>query len=159
MLRRPPRSTLFPYTTLFRSWLPSWRFVVGSILTCGLLGVVLFFVAYLMIDVPEPDDFALAQGSTVYYADGETAMGTFADVDREIIDPSTLPDHVGEAIVASEDRRFYSNVGVDPVGILRALWNNLRGNSTQGGSTLTMQYVERYYTGQTDGYEIGRAHV
>ena len=126
--------------------------MVGSILTCGVLGVVLFFVAYLMIDVPEPDDFALAQGSTVYYADGETPMGTFADVDREIIDPGTLPDHVGQAIVASEDRRFYSNVGVDPVGILRALWNNLRGNDTQGGSTLTMQYVERYYTGQTDGY-------
>ena len=133
-------------------WLPSWRFVLGSFLTVGLLGVGLFFVAYLTTDVPEPDDFALAEGSTVYFADGETPMGTFADVDREIIDPAELPGHIGEAIVASEDRRFYSNVGVDPIGILRALWNNLRGNDTQGGSTLTMQYVERYYTGQTDGY-------
>src|SRR5699024_5222773 len=53
---------------------------------------------------------------------------------------------------ASEDQRFYSNVGVDPVGILRALWNNLTTDSRQGASTLTMQYVERYYTGQTDGY-------
>src|SRR5690625_7165031 len=105
-----------------------------------------------MIDVPEPDDFALAQGSTVYYADGETAVGTFADVDREIIDPSTLPDHVGGTIVASEDRRSSPKVGVAPGGILRALWNNRRVKSTQGGSTLTMQAVERNESGHTDGY-------
>jgi membrane peptidoglycan carboxypeptidase len=133
-------------------WLPSWRFVLGAFVTFLLLGVGLFVYAYQMTDVPEPEDVALAEGSTVYFADGTTPMGTFAEVNREIVDAETLPEYVGEAIVASEDRRFYSNAGVDPIGIVRALWNNLRGNPTQGGSTLTQQYVERYYTGQTSSY-------
>ncbi len=133
-------------------WLPGWRFLLGAAGSVLVIGAVLFGIAYAMVEVPEPDDFALAEGSTITYADGESTMGSFAEVDREIIDPTELPEYVGAAIVASEDRRFYSNVGVDPVAILRALWNNLRGNDTQGGSTLTMQYVERYYTGQTSGY-------
>ncbi|UFU06505.1 transglycosylase domain-containing protein [Ruania halotolerans] len=135
-----------------RRWLPGWRFTLGAAGAVLVLGAALFTAAYLLIDVPEPDDIALQEGSTVTFVDGETPMGTFADVDRDLIDTTQVPDHVGAAIVASEDRRFYSNVGVDPIGIARALWNNLRGNDTQGGSTLTMQYVERYYTGQTSGY-------
>src|SRR5699024_9481246 len=82
----------------------------------------------------------------------ETTMGSFAEVDRQIIDPATLPEYVGDAVVASEDQRFYSNIGVDPVAILRALWNNLQGNPIQGASTITQQYVERYYTGDAFSY-------
>src|SRR5699024_2834610 len=108
-------------------WLPSWRFVLGSGLTLGVLAIAAFVAAYVMIDVPEPEDVALAQGSTVYYADGETEMGSFASINRTIIDAEELPDHVGQAVVASEDRRFYSNVGVDPVGIARAFVNNVLG--------------------------------
>ncbi|TDE99154.1 penicillin-binding protein [Occultella glacieicola] len=133
-------------------WLPSWRFVLGTFVAFLLLGVGLFVYAYQTIGVPEPDDVAMAEGSTVYFADGTTEMGTFAEVNREIIATEELPEYVGQAVVASEDRRFYSNAGVDPIGILRALWNNLQGNPTQGGSTLTQQYVERYYTGQTSSY-------
>ncbi|WP_424792262.1 transglycosylase domain-containing protein [Pseudactinotalea sp. Z1748] len=125
---------------------------MGAFLTLMALGVGVFVAAYLTIDIPEPEEFAMSESSTVFYADGETPMGSFAEVDRQIIDPDTLPEHVGQAVVASEDRRFYSNVGVDPMGILRALWNNLRGNPTQGGSTITQQYVERYYVGQTTSY-------
>lgn len=135
-----------------RRWLPSWRFLLGSTLTVFALGAAGFFYLYATTHVPEPEDVALAESSTVYFGDGETEMGTFADVNRTIIDPATLPDAVGDAVVASEDRRFYSNSGIDPIGIVRAFWNNIRGNPTQGGSTLTQQYVERYYTGQTSGY-------
>ncbi|WP_420110969.1 transglycosylase domain-containing protein [Pseudactinotalea sp.] len=135
-----------------RRWLPSWRFMLASVMGVFLLGAGVFFYFYATTDVPEAQDIALAESSTVYFADGETEMGAFAEVNRTIVDPATLPDHVGQAVVASEDRRFYSNSGIDPIGILRALWNNLRGNPTQGGSTLTQQYVERYYTGQTSGY-------
>src|SRR5690625_289925 len=133
-------------------WLPSWRFLLASILGIGILGIGVFIVAYLLIDVPEPEDVATAESTTVYYADGETEMGQFATIRRHIIDTSELPDHVGDAIVASEDRRFYSNAGVDPVGIVRAFINNITGGKRQGGSTITQQYVERYYTGENQGY-------
>ncbi|MFV0426126.1 MAG: transglycosylase domain-containing protein [Beutenbergiaceae bacterium] len=132
--------------------MPSWRFLLVSVLAVLATGSGVFFYLYATTDVPEPQDLALADASTVYFADGTTPMGTFAEVDREIVDPAALPDYVGHAVVAAEDRRFYSNSGIDPIGLLRALWNNVRGLPTQGGSTLTQQYVERYYTGQTSGY-------
>ncbi|TWS19344.1 penicillin-binding protein, partial [Tsukamurella conjunctivitidis] len=102
--------------------------------------------------VPAADQVALSQTTTVYYADGTTEMGTFSEINRTIIDPSTLPDYVGQAVVASEDRTFYTNAGIDLKGILRALVNNVRGGERQGGSTLTQQYVERYYVGETTSY-------
>ncbi|HLS49864.1 MAG TPA: biosynthetic peptidoglycan transglycosylase, partial [Actinomycetaceae bacterium] len=138
-------------------WLPSWRVVLGTVVTVIALGLGLFVVAYLTTDIPEPDDFAQAETTTVYYADGETEMGSFATFDRSIVGLATLPEHVGHAVVASEDRRFYENVGVDPIGIARALWNNVRGNERQGGSTLTQQYVERYFVGETITSYVGKA--
>ncbi|WP_324653294.1 transglycosylase domain-containing protein [Georgenia sp. H159] len=135
-----------------RRWLPSWRVVLGTVLTGAAVVIGVVAAAYMTTDIPEPGDFAQAQGTTVYFADGETEMGSFAEYNRESVDLATLPEHVGHAVVASEDRRFYENVGVDPIAIGRALWNNLRGNATQGGSTLTQQYVERYYLGTTTSY-------
>nr|WP_172121243.1 transglycosylase domain-containing protein [Actinomyces faecalis] len=111
-----------------------------------------FIIAYNVIKIPAPSEFAQAQSTTVYYADGETKMGTFAEVNRTIIDASALPDYVGNAVIASEDRTFYTNNGVDPKGIVRAFWNNLRGGATQGASTLTQQYIKNYYVDTTSSY-------
>jgi len=108
------------------------------------------------LTVPQADQVALAQTTTVYYADGTTEMGRMSQVNRKIIDASTLPDYVAHAVVASEDRTFYTNSGVDLKGIGRALVNNIRGGARQGASTLTQQYVERYYVGETTGY-VGKA--
>ena len=115
-------------------------------------GMAVFLYLYNTLTVPAPDDLALAQKTTVYYSDGTTEMGTLGDINRQIIDTTTLPDHVSKAIVASEDRTFYTNSGVDLKGIVRALINNLRGGARQGASTLTQQYVERYYVGETTSY-------
>ena len=133
-------------------WIPSWRFVLGTFLLGVLSMVGAFMWAYNTIKVPKPSEFALAQSSTVYYADGSTEMGKFAEINRESVDASTLPDYVGNSVVASEDRTFYSNKGVDPKGIARALVNNLRGGDTQGASTLTQQYVKNYYVDTTSSY-------
>ena len=133
-------------------WIPSWRFVLGVFLLGVLSTVGAFMWAYNTIKVPKPSEFALAQSSTVYYADGTTEMGKFAEINRQSVDASTLPDYVGNAVVASEDRSFYSNKGVDPKGIARALINNLRGGDTQGASTLTQQYVKNYYVDTTSSY-------
>ncbi len=125
-------------------------FAFLAVLIAG-TGTVL--VMYARADVPAPDQFALAQTTKVYYNDGVTEMGSLSsDVNRTIIDSSTLPDHVSKAVVASEDRTFYTNSGIDLRGILRALVNNVTTGSRQGGSTLTQQYVERYYMGETTSY-------
>lgn len=130
-------------------WIPSWRFVVGGVLFTAAAGVGAIGYLYVTTDIPEPDDVALAQSTMVYYSDAETELGSFAEVRRTSVALADLPDYVPAAVVASEDQRFYDNVGIDPVGIARAAWNNVRGGPRQGGSTLTQQYVERYYTGTT----------
>lgn len=134
-----------------------WAKRIGfSILTVFLgvfiAGMAMFLYLYSTLTVPAPADLALAQKTTVYYADGTTEMGTLGEINRQIIDTTTLPDYVSKTIVASEDRTFYTNNGVDLKGIFRALVNNLRGGARQGGSTLTQQYVERYYIGETTSY-------
>ena len=115
-------------------------------------GMAVFLYLYNTLTIPAPDDLALAQKTTVYYSDGTTEMGTLGEINRQIIDTTKLPDYVPKTIVASEDRTFYTNNGVDLKGIFRALINNLRGGARQGGSTLTQQYVERYYMGETTSY-------
>lgn len=127
--------------------------IVFTVLGALIAGLAAFLVLYMRLDVPAADEVALAQTTTVYYSDGTTTMGTFSDIDRKIIDTSTLPDYVGNAIVASEDRTFYTNAGIDFKGIFRALLNNVSGGGRQGGSTLTQQYVERYYLGETTSYK------
>ncbi len=82
------------------------------------------------------------QRSYLYANDGETLITTFYDVNRSDVPLAEIAPVMRQAIVAAEDRRFYSHGGADLRGIARALVANLRGGGTeQGGSTLTMQYV------------------
>ena len=75
--------------------------------------------------------------------------------DRIVLSPADVPPLLGAAIKLVEDRRFDEHHGVDPLGILRALWANLRaGHVVQGGSTLTQQLVKNYFL--SDEQTIGR---
>ncbi len=57
-----------------------------------------------------------------------------------------LPRHVGDAVVSIEDRRFHSHHGIDPRGLLRAMWANARARRlVQGGSTLTQQLAKNLF--------------
>ena len=131
--------------------------LVFTFLLALISALATFLYMYTSLTVPAASDLALAQKSTLYYSDGSTEMGSLGDINREIIDPSTLPDYVGKAVVASEDRTFYKNSGVDFKGIFRALFTNVVTGSRQGGSTLTQQYVERYYVGETTSSYRGKA--
>lgn len=69
--------------------------------------------------------------------------------DRLPVSLAQVPSSLINAIIAVEDQRFYQHWGVDPKGILRALWVNLRrGEVAQGGSTLTQQLVKNLYLTQ-----------
>ena len=128
------------------------KWILGIFAALIAAGIGLFAYMYITTEIPQPEKFALAEKTTVYYNDGTTPIGSYAEQNREIISCADLPDYVGNAIVASEDRSFYTNKGIDPIGIARAFYNNLTTGSRQGGSTITQQYAERYYLGETTSY-------
>ncbi|SCL36849.1 Membrane carboxypeptidase (penicillin-binding protein) [Micromonospora rhizosphaerae] len=85
---------------------------------------------------------AQPQRSYLYANDGKTLITTFYDVNRTDVPLAEIAPVMRQAIVAAEDRRFYSHGGADLRSIARALVANVTGGQTQqGGSTLTMQYV------------------
>lgn len=132
-----------------RRWLPSWRLLLGLFAT-GVAAVVLVVVVwYGRVQIPTPSDFAEYQTTTVYFADGTTPMGEFAEQNRVIVTEDKIPQHVRDAVVAAEDRTFYENPGINPAGIARAVYLNVTGKDQQGGSSITQQYAERYYHDQT----------
>jgi penicillin-binding protein 1B len=80
--------------------------------------------------------------------------------DRIIVTPQEVPALLPAALKVVEDRRFDKHIGVDPLGILRALWVDIRsGSFDQGGSTLTQQLVRSYFLNnrQTLGRKITEA--
>ncbi|NED98677.1 transglycosylase domain-containing protein [Phytoactinopolyspora halotolerans] len=114
------------------------------------LGVLGIGIVYAMTDIPRPNDFARSEATIVYWSDGETELGRFSEYNRESVDLSQIPQHVRDAVIAAEDRSFYSNSGFDPAGIARAGLNFVRegGSISGGGSTITQQYVKNYYLTQ-----------
>ena len=112
------------------------------------LGLIAFAFAYARTDIPNPNQGFQTQTSFVYYSDGKTVLGKFADQNRVSVNLSDVPQHVQDAVIAAEDRTFWTNKGIDPKGILRAAFNNASGGSTQGGSTITQQYVKVFYLSQ-----------
>lgn len=79
---------------------------------------------------------------TLLTSDGQPIARNGAVVE-EPVKIAELPDHVVDAFLAIEDRRFYSHWGVDPRGLARAAWSNATGSGmTQGGSTITQQLAK-----------------
>jgi membrane peptidoglycan carboxypeptidase len=82
------------------------------------------------------------QKTVLYAKDGRTRIATLFYQDRTPVSLTRVPKYMVQALIATEDRRFYSHHGVDMRGLLRGALNTTSGD-TQGGSTLTMQYVKQ----------------
>jgi membrane peptidoglycan carboxypeptidase len=106
-----------------------------------LLGGGAVAVVYYVDSVPTPSDLALPESTTVYFADGRTPMATLGAENRTIVPYDQMNDSAKQAIVAAEDRTFWTNEGIDFTGVLRAAWANLTGGQRQGASTITQQYA------------------
>jgi penicillin-binding protein 1A len=118
-----------------------WRWVKR-----GFQGFVILFVAlFLWLAFTAPLSKSLQPmvppSVTLLAADGQPIARTGAIIDKPV-KLADLPPHVAKAFIAIEDRRFYSHWGIDPRGLVRAAWNNLRGGGTQGGSTITQQFAK-----------------
>ena len=125
-----------------------WRRVgVSSTWLLALFAVVLVTLTlafYQLTRVPKPADLAINQIAMITYSDG-TPMAKIGDTDRTIVSLSKVPVPVRDAVLAAEDRGFYSESGVSVRGTLRAAANDLTGGDTQGGSGITQQYVKNAY--------------
>jgi membrane peptidoglycan carboxypeptidase len=128
-----------------RHWL---RWTLLAAVGLVLLAVGGFAVALARTTVPSPNDLTTSEATIVYWADGQTELGRLGDSTRRSIPLSDVPLDVQHAVLAAEDRGFYDHGGVSPVGIVRALWNNVTGGSTQGGSTITQQYAKNAFLTQ-----------
>jgi penicillin-binding protein 2 len=81
---------------------------------------------------------------TILYDSQGAAIGQLFVENRVMLREEEIPDNMRKTILAAEDRRFYWHMGIDPLGILRALRSNLTaGRITQGGSTLTQQLAKQ----------------
>ncbi|HEY3736998.1 MAG TPA: biosynthetic peptidoglycan transglycosylase, partial [Jatrophihabitans sp.] len=146
-----------------RTWITVSK-LVGILLATGILaaGLLLPYVGGLGLAARhEADKFlttgcnltesAPPQATTLYADDGKTVVARIFTQDRLPVPLTQVPQYLQDALVATEDRRFFSHHGVDMRGLIRSAVNTSSGD-TQGGSTLTMQYVKqiRYYQAGTD---------
>ena len=114
--------------------------VAGVLVVLGLVSVV-----YARTEIPEPSADATAAAVRILYDDG-SEMGRVGAQNRIPVEIEAVPQHVQHAVLAAEDRGFYTEPGISPRGIARALLTNVRGGGvSQGGSTITQQYAKNAF--------------
>jgi len=120
------------------------RLKIAAGVVTGLLVLLGVFVGvvYASTEVPSPDSITSAQTTVIYYSDGTTEMARLGDENRTNVSLDQISKPAQQAVLAAENRSFYQDPGISFTGIIRAAWNNLTGGSTQGGSTITQQYVK-----------------
>ncbi|MEV8017233.1 transglycosylase domain-containing protein [Streptomyces sp. NPDC086554] len=143
--RRRRHATVRPKSRLRRLF--SWKRILITALSFVLLVVGGFTVLYFAIDVPQGNAQAKAESNVYLYSDG-TLLARTGDVNRESVPISRVSKPVRHAFVAAENKSFYEDSGIDPAGLTRGLLSTVSGGGTQGGSTITQQYVKNYYLSQ-----------
>jgi penicillin-binding protein 1A len=116
-------------------------------------GGVMFAYNKIQIPADKPQEFtsfmcpATVAVTTPCTADNAIAR-LHGDTDRQFVKLADMPDTLKQAVIAAEDRGFFKHGGVSATGVMRALVQDIRGGATQGGSTITQQYVKNAYLTQ-----------
>jgi len=131
-----------------RRWLPSVRQLLALFLlffggTAAAVGY-----AYATVTIPDPNPTALLQNNVYYWSDG-TVLATDGSVNRQNVSLSQVPADVQGDFIAAENASFYTDPGIDPQGIARAVVHMAEGGSVQSGSTITQQFVKNTYLDQS----------
>ena len=118
-------------TTIF---LGGFGFIAGS---------SLFAFAWFSVSIPDPNAYVNSQATIIQYSNGDE-IGRIGTQNRQILPIAQIPINMRNAVLAAEDRKFYSNQAFSVTGIARALINNLKSGSLngEGGSTITQQYAK-----------------
>lgn len=130
-----------------RKW---WKKLLSFFIICGAIGVfvVFAFFIYIVASCGEFDPNALAnQDQTIIYDNQDNIIAKLGMEKRESVTYEQLPQVLIDAIIATEDSRYFQHNGVDGARFLKASVGQLLGNSSAGGaSTLTMQVVKNNLT-------------
>jgi penicillin-binding protein 1A len=114
-----------------------WTAIIGA----GVLG-------YFALTLPDTSELTRAErrpSVTVLAADG-SLLATFGELFGQPLTLREMSPYLPKAVIATEDRRFYSHFGIDPIGLLRAAAANLAaGHVVQGGSTITQQLAKNLF--------------
>ncbi|MEU1404535.1 transglycosylase domain-containing protein [Streptomyces sp. NPDC005728] len=136
-----------PKRTGWRRLIPTWRMVLGTFVIGVLLVIGLFFLGYSLVKIPPANALATKQNNVYLYADG-SQLARDGAINRENVTLAQISKDAQHAVLAAEDRDFYSESAVDLKAMLRAGWNTATGKGKQSGSTITQQYVKNYYLAQ-----------
>ena len=117
-----------------------------------ILIIVLFissiFIGYCAIDLPEIEKLSEddSKPHIIIRSDTGEVIGNYGDIYGRPLTYSQLPKRMIQALVATEDRRFFDHSGIDLVGIIRAAYKNrVAGRVVQGGSTITQQLAKMIF--------------
>ncbi len=141
----------------------------GGLVVASLFGVLFLILAaagavagvyaYYAKDLPDPNEIVTRQEqfetTKIYDRTGQVLLMEVIDPrrgDRTLLPLEQIPEHFRQATIALEDKTFYSNLGIDPVGIVRAFVQNLQGGGVQGGSSITVQLVKNILIPEEERY-------
>lgn len=145
--------------------------IVGGLLAVTLLGAVFTLLlgvgtavgvySFYAQDLPDPNEIVTAQEqfetTKIYDRTGQVLLMEVIDPrtgDRTLLPLDQIPEHFRNATIALEDKTFYRNLGIDPMGIARAFLLNLQGGQVQGGSSITVQLIKNILIPEEERYEI-----
>ncbi|WP_405993006.1 transglycosylase domain-containing protein [Streptomyces sp. NBC_00986] len=142
-----PKKAKRPKRTGWRRAIPTWRMTLGGLVVLAALLIGAFFLGYSLVKIPPANALAMKQSNVYLYADG-SQLARDGEVNRENVGLDQISANAQHAVLAAEDRDFFTESAVDPKAMVRAAWNTATGKGTQSGSTITQQYVKNYYLGQ-----------
>ncbi|WP_042354542.1 PBP1A family penicillin-binding protein [Bacillus rubiinfantis] len=126
-----------------------WKKIFYTCLTLGLVLILVGAGAFLWIikDAPKFDETLLKDplSSEIYAADKKTLIAEVGTEKRDDITIKQIPDVLKNAVLATEDARFYKHHGIDVKRTLVAIWTNFTAGTSQGGSTITQQIVKNSF--------------
>ena len=138
---------------VFRWWF-SWR---GQKVILRTIGVIILLIAigigglflYFRKDLDEINlnEMKISESVNTYLDRNGVVLwkDTGSDNYRLVAEKDSISPYMYQATVAIEDRNFYNHIGVDPVGLIRAVFSTVSGHGVQGGSTLTQQLIKQVY--------------
>ncbi|AMW16113.1 penicillin-binding protein 1A [Glaesserella parasuis] len=124
------------------------KIIFSALLTLIIVGLVAvgFLYVHLKEDLPDVASLKtveLQQPMQIFTADGKL-IGEVGEQRRIPVKLADIPQTLIDAIIATEDTRFYEHKGIDPKGIMRAVWRSSQGD-TQGASTITQQLARNFF--------------
>ncbi len=131
--------------------------ILTIIISLGIIGAssVLAFALYIIISSPDfvPDELYNKESSVLYASDGVTEIARLGNENIELITYDDLPQVLIDALIATEDSRFFQHNGFDAARFMKASLGQLAGKNAGGASTLSMQLIKnKFQKDEKTGY-------